>query len=309
MDCRLRFAPAVLFALAVSSGCGGPQSAGGDGRLAVAVSILPQKWLVEQLAGGRAEVTALALPGDNPHTYQPSDAQVSRLMNSVVFFRLGVPFENGPWFQAIQGSGRLPIVDLREGVDLLDMGAHAHHSSEQGPDKDAHGHEEAEGGKDPHTWLSVHAMKTQAATIARTLASIDPAHKADYERRLADLLKRLDALDAALGAKLAPVRGKAFFVFHPAWGYFAHDYGLRQVAIEVEGKEPSDRELTAIQRQARQAGVKAILVQPQISGRGAQAVASVIGARVVVADPLAEDVPETLTRIADVLVQSLGESR
>ncbi len=297
---------------AVAAGCGGPQSAAPDGRLAVAVSVLPQKWLVEQLAGDRIEVTTLVLPGDNPHTYQPSDAQVSRLMKAAVFFRAGVPFENGPWFQALQRASHLQIVDLREGLTLLEMGDHAHHATERGPDKDAHGHETdahaheacAVEGKDPHTWLSLRSLKIQAATMARTLAAIDPAHKADYQRRLAELQQRLDALDAALAAKLAPVRGRAFFVFHPAWGYFAHDYGLRQVAIEVDGKEPSDRELTEIQHQARESGAKTILVQPQISGRGAEAVASATGARVVVADPLAENLPETLTRVADVLVLS-----
>jgi zinc transport system substrate-binding protein len=304
----------------LASGCGGQQSAAPDGRLAVAVSVLPQKWLVEQLADGRVEVTTLVLPGDNPHTYQPSDAQVSRLMKAAVFFRAGVPFENGPWFQALQRADRLRIVDLREGLTLLEMGDHAHHAAERGPDKDAHEHEKKEAhahqadapgheacaaeGKDPHAWLSVRTLKIQAATMARTLVAIDPAHKADYERRLAELQQRLDALDAALAAKLAAVRGRAFFVFHPAWGYFAHDYGLRQVAIEVDGKEPSDRELTEIQHQARESGAKTILVQPQISGRGAEAVASATGARVVVADPLAENLPETLTRVADVLVLS-----
>jgi len=137
------------------------------------------------------------------------------------------------------------------------------------------------------------------------LGAIDPAHQADYARRLAALQQRLDAWDTALATKLAPLRGKAFFVFHPAWGYFAHDYGLRQMAIEVAGQEPSDHELTEIQHQARRSGAKTLLVQPQISRRGAEAVARAVGARVVVVDPLAENVPETLMHIADLLAQTL----
>lgn len=299
---RLHAAAYALFAvLILSAGCG-PRPAGSDGPLSVAVSILPEKWLVDQLSDGRIPVTTLVSPGENPHTYQPSDAQVSRLMSSALFFRLGVPFEKGPWFHAIEKSARLRIVDLRAGISLLDMGEHAHHHEEQGPAD--HAHEDDEGGKDPHTWLSVRSLKIQAATMARALGEVDPAHKADYDRRLAELTKRLDALDAELRTKLAPAKGKSFFVFHPAWGYFAHDYELRQVAIEVEGKDPTDRELTEIQRQARESGAKVILVQPQISGRGAEAVATATGARVVIADPLAENLPDTLARVADVLAKS-----
>ena len=293
---------AVVLAALLPTGCGRP-GASGEAGLSVAVSILPAKWMVEQLAGGRVQVTTLVLPGENPHTYQPSDAQVSRLMRSAVFFRVGAPFENGPWFQAIQGSGRLRIVDLREGVELLDMGPHANHPAERGPPgAEQHGHE---GGKDPHIWLSPRLLKIQAATMARALGEVDPEHKADYDRNLAAFRQRMDELDASLRSKLAPLRGKAFFVFHPAWGYFARDYGLRQVAIEVEGKEPSDRELTEIQRQARESGAQVILVQPQISGRAAQAVAQAAGARVEGADPLAEDLPAALTRVANVLAESV----
>jgi zinc transport system substrate-binding protein len=300
--CFAAFCALVMLFL-LGAGCG-PRTDRSDGRISVAVSVLPEKWLVDQLTGGKVEVTTLVLPGDNPHTYQPSDAQVSRLMRSAVFFRMGVPFEHGPWFQAIEKSSRLKIVDLRQGLELLDMGEHAHHHEEQGPAGHHDHDEEGEGGKDPHTWLSVRSLKIQAATMARALGEVDPAHKADYDQRLADLQRRLDALDAELRAKLAPLKGKSFFVFHPAWGYFAHDYQLRQVAIEVEGKDPTDRELTEIQRQARESGAKVILVQPQISGRGAEAVATTVGARVVVADPLAENVPDTLVHVADVLAKS-----
>ena len=110
-------------------------------------------------------------------------------------------------------------------------------------------------------------MKIQAATIARTLGQLDPSHQAEYRHNLEAVERELDDLDQAIAKKLAALRGKPFFVFHPAWGYFADDYGLRQVAIEVEGKDPTDQELTELQRAARLAGAKIILVQPEISGR------------------------------------------
>ena len=97
------------------------------------------------------------------------------------------------------------------------------------------------------------------------------------------------------------------FVFHPAWGYFADEYGLRQVAVELEGKEPTDRELTELQQLARREGVRVIFVQPQISGQSAEAIARAVGARVEVFDPLAEDLPSELLRAAEVLTGSYRE--
>jgi zinc transport system substrate-binding protein len=147
-------------------------------------------------------------------------------------------------------------------------------------------------------------LKIQAATIARTFAEQDPAHRTEYDRNLAVVQRQLDELDQTLAAKLAPLKGKAFFVFHPAWGYFADDYGLRQVSVEVEGKEPSDRELTQLQQQARQSGIKVVFVQPQFGGRSARAVAETAGARLEKADPLPADLPAGLIQIADALVAS-----
>jgi zinc transport system substrate-binding protein len=282
-------------------GCEGAKSRPADGRLLVAVGIIPQAWLVRAVGGPGVDVVTLVTPGESHHTYQPTDAQVSRVMASAVFFRIGASFENAPWFHALEAAGKPRVVDLREGVPLLDMVAHK--------DSDGDGEQQAAAGdrfagKDPHVWLSPRRLKIQAATIARALAEQDPAHREQYDRNLAVVQRQLDELDRNLAAKLAPLKGKAFFVFHPAWGYFADDYGLRQVSVEVEGKEPSDRELTQLQQQARQSGMKVVFVQPQFGGRSARAVADAAGARLETADPLPADVPAGLNQIADALVAS-----
>lgn len=283
----------ALTALLAAIGCQPKQEVAPSGRITVAVSLIPQTWLVRKVGGDRVEPVALVAPGESPHTYQPTDAQVSRLMRAVVFFRIGAPFENGPWFQAIQSSGRPKIVDLRQGIVLRDM-------TEEAPDEHPAADPDATG-KDPHIWLSVRLLEIQAATIAQTLGQLDPSHQAEYQRNLESVQRELDALDQAIAKKLAGMRGKSFFVFHPAWGYFADDYGLRQVAIEVEGKDPTDHELTKLQRAARAAGAQIILVQPEISGRAARAVAAATGARVESADPLSADVPASLLKVADLL--------
>ena len=114
-------------AAACMLGCG--QSAEhkpAGGKVRVAVSIAPQGWLVEQIGGERVEVVTLIGPAESPATYQPSDAQVSALMRAAVYFRIGVPFENGPWFRGIEQSPKPVIVDLRQGIDLRDIGDHHH---------------------------------------------------------------------------------------------------------------------------------------------------------------------------------------
>lgn len=339
-------------------GCGPPLK-GPDDKLRVAVSIVPQSWLVKKIGGEHVEVFSLSKPGEDPHTYSPTDAEVSDLMRSKVYFRIGIEFEQGNWFRAIEKSQTLKMVDLRRGIDLLEMTPHHHHHHDDDHDghdhekgeKEAHDHKKADkahkhdhdhskdvkkekatshlhdhdhdhdhdhghahdhghehahdhGGKDPHIWLSPALLKKQAHTIAATLADVDPAHRDAYMANLKAVEQELDEADKQIREQLAPLKGKAFFVFHPAWGYFADAYGLRQLAIEVEGKEPSDQELTEVQQAARKEGAKVIFVQPQIPGRAAQAVAQAIGARTENLDPMAEDVLENLKRVAAAIAKS-----
>lgn len=334
-------------------GCGPPlNKPAQDGKLAVAVSIVPQAWLVKKIGGDHVTVSSLAKPGEDPHTYSPTDAEVSELMRSKVYFRVGVSFERGNWFDAIEKSKTLTMVDFRKGIELREMEEHHHHdhdahdhdhkdeakatddkhdhdhADEKQPAKeskasdpkkesaqhdhdhdhdhdhahDHHGHEHEAG--DPHIWLSPKLLKIQAHTVADALAAADPAHKDDYRANLEAVEKELDALDAEIREMLAPHKGKAFFVFHPAWGYFAEDYGLRQIAIEVKGREPSDHELTEVQNQAKKEGAKVVFVQPQIPGRAAEAVAKVIGGKVDRIDPLSEDVAENLKQVGTAIAKS-----
>lgn len=310
---------AWLLAAAVLAGCATAERPAAKGRPTVAVSIPPQEWLVRQIAGDDVDLITLVGPADDHHTYQPSDAQVSEVMRADVYFRLGVPFESGPWFDAIRDAG-LRIVDLRRGIKLRDMEAHVHHGADHDPSHDHdHGHDghDAEGGdpleadsermgKDPHIWLTPQLLMTQLKTVAAALSDIQPERRSHYERNLAAAVERLEQLDAEIRQILTPMRGKAFFIFHPAWGYFADEYGLEQVAIEVEGKEPSDRELTAVLTRARREGVQVIFVQPQIAGQSARAVADTLSIRVEQLDPLATDIPQAILQAAQAIAGAYG---
>jgi zinc transport system substrate-binding protein len=291
-------------------GCRGNSPDSPGAKLRVAVSIIPQVWLVQQIGGEYVDVVAMVSPGESHETYQPSDAQVSQVMSGAAFFRIGIPFENGRALAALRSQGKLRVVDTREGLMLRELGplercnetshaGHGHGDEDEGPSQ-AHAHE----GKDPHVWLSPRLLKAQARIIAKTLGELDPAHQAAYDRNLAATEEKLDAANGEIRRVLEPYRGKMFFVFHPAWGYFADDYGLKQVAIEAEGKEPSDEEATGLQKMARQQGIKVVFVQPQIASRGAEAIAQAIGARLDTLDPLAPDVLDNLVRAARAIADS-----
>ena len=268
----------AAFALAVGA-------SGQDARLRVVVSLPPQVWLVESIGGPRVEVAALVGPGESEETYSPTDAQVSSTLRATVFFRIGASFEEAPWFRALGAAERLEIADLRDGVDLIPMEDNAGPSSEN---------EASSPTLDPHLWTSPRRLAIQARTVAATLSRLDPAGRDLYDRRLGEVIRELQNLDRELAATLEPYRGRSFFVFHPTWGYLANDYGLRQIAVETEGKEPADRDLTRLLELARVERPRALLVEPQVPANVAKAVAGAIGATVVRHDSLDADVPANL---------------
>ena len=274
----------------IGAGCGAADPGRPPAEIVVATSIPPHAWLIERIGGDLVKVHTVLRPGESPTTHQPSDLQVSRVLSGQVFFRSGVPFESGAWFRALEGH--LEIVDLRNGVATRTMDTHTHggHAAEE---TDHH----QRGAIDPHIWLSPRRLVFQANHVADTLKRLDPARRAEYDARLAELTTELGELDAWIESTLTPFQGRAFVVFHPSWGYFADDYGLRQIAIETEGKEPSDSELTGIQEETRSLGVSVIFVQPQIAGKSAQAIAGVMGARLETLDPMAPDITANLRSV------------
>lgn len=278
--------------------------------LPVAVSIAPQKFLLERLAGEDVRVTTVVTSGQSHETYQPTDQQASEVMRASLYFAMGLPLENGRWFESIRRAERVRIVDCREGIALRTLEGHEHHDH-----GDDHAHDPGHGtpghvcstdGSDPHVWTTPALLKHQARIMSKALGDAAPWMQARLATSLPALEKELDALDQELRTILEPAKGRAFFIFHPAWGYFADAYGLRQIAIEREGKAPSDHELTELQRQAREEGARVVFVQPQINSKAAEAVARAVAGTVEVIDPLDADVPANLRRVAKAIAKGIA---
>ncbi|MGQ9724685.1 MAG: metal ABC transporter solute-binding protein, Zn/Mn family [Tepidimonas sp.] len=270
--------------------------------LGVFVSILPQKQMVERIGGEAVKVDVLVSPGQSPATYEPSPQQMVALSKAQLYFRIGVPFEN-TWMPRIQQAHpNLKVVDTRQGITLLPINRHDHaHAAEHGGDAAAAGAKRL----DPHIWTSPPLVKQQAATIRDALIAMRPAEKARFDAGYAQYAAELDALDSELRQLLAGKAQRRFMVFHPAWGYLADAYGLQQIPIEVEGKEPSPQALARIIDRAKADGIRVIFVQKQFSRTAAEQVARAIGGEVVAIDPLAEDFVGNMREVGQALARGL----
>ncbi len=276
-------------------------------RLLVFVSILPQKYFTERIAGDRADVRVLVGPGQSPATYDPTPRQMADLSKALVFFRIGVPFETS-LIPKIAGSHKnLMIVDTRTGIELREMheehdsnekSGHAAHDGQTEHDAPNEEHHDHEGEPDPHIWLDPILVKTQARTIAQALIKLDPEGEAAYRENLNDFLTDLDKLHGELSETLAPLKGQTIFVFHPAYGYFTDRYGLKQEAVETGGKQPSAKRLAALIEKAKRANVRVIFVQPQFDKANAETIAAAIDGAVIPLNPLAEDYISNLRDMA-----------
>jgi len=266
--------------------------------LNVTVSILPQKYFVERIGGEYVTVNVMVEPGASPETYEPRPAQLQALSAADAYVRIGVPFEDAWMARIAEANPRMRIVDTAQSIARLPMPTH-------------HGEEETHAGGpgtlDPHTWLSPRLVKVQAQAICASLVELDPQHQAPYQANLARFLADVDTLDAHIRQALAGVENRKFMVFHPAWGYFARDYGLEMIPIEIGGQEPSAAEMAALVTEARAAGIRVIFAQPEFSTRSAETIAREIGGQVLLINPLALDWLDNLRRVADTLAEVLGK--
>lgn len=285
---RGRSAAALLVALGVlSAGCGRAPEPTAGGGLRIAVSILPQRFVVERIAGDLADVEVLVGPGQSPATYEPTPRQVTALGGADLYIRIGAPFERTLMEKISRAVPDLSVVDGRRGIELEPM--------EPGSDV-GHGH--VAGEPDPHFWLDPERLAQHARVVADALSGVDPDHEARYRANDASLRRELEDADRRVAGILAPAHGCAMYVYHPAWGYLARRYGIEQVAVAADGKDPGSRRLAELVERARRDHVRVLFVQPQFRSPTVETMARAIDAEVVTLDPLAENVPANLERMA-----------
>ncbi len=332
----------------------------------VYVSVMPQKYMIEQIAGDAVDVKVLVQPGHNPHSYDPTGKQMAQLSKASLLFTTGVPFEE-TWLPRISKlNPDLVLVDSVKGIKRNEMEAHSHgddrdghedhsehdhgddkhddheehdHDDHKDHDHDEHkghdhkdhdhdehkdhdhdddhheehashdheehdGHDDHEGELDPHVWMNPKLAIQQADNMTHALEKAFPESAEQFEQGFAQLKSKFKTLDHNIHEALEDYEGRTFMVFHPAWGYYAQQYHLEQVAIEFEGKSPSARKLVELTKKAEEEQIKVILVQSQFNRKPAERIASHIDAKVVNVDPVPYDLPAELEKLTQQLLES-----
>ena len=256
-------------------------------------SLEPVAGLVETLGAGRWTCSALAGRGSDPHSFEPTPRQMADVAGSVAFFESGMPFEENLAARLRRTRPGLAIVDL----------------SGRG-DGDGHGDGHAghhHGGGDLHGWLSPPELSEFAGRVSAALSAADPAGAAAYAEALAAYRARAAAVHAEVRARLASAGVRAFGAWHPAFGPFAAAMGVRQVALEQDGREPSPRRLAEAERELRELGARTVLVQNDAERRRVAPFARRLSLRVAAADPLGRDALASVRALGEALAPDAAE--
>lgn len=265
----------------------------------VTVSIVPQKYFVEQIAKDLVNVNVMVSPGSSPHTYEPKPSQMKELANSDAYFSIGDGFEKA-WLPKFKSTHpKLVMVDTIQGLEKIPMAEH--HHEEKG---DHHEHDE-HGTLDPHVWLDPISVKIQAKNIYDALVKLYPLHVKALRENYEAFNASLDALDRTIQTKLSNVQNRKFIIFHPSFGYFAKRYNLEQIAIEVSGKEPKPKELAKIIEEAKEENARVVFVSPQFSQKSAQTIANQINGKILTINPLAYEWRENMLSVAEIFESEL----
>lgn len=261
-------------------------------KLNVFTSILPQSYIVERIAGDLVDISVLIPKGQGPTTYNPIPSQIKKLSSCDIYFTIGVPFENAFKSKFVQILKNTKIVDSSTGIKKLKLedhdddqddkhDEHEHHGEDHG-----HKHHHEHGDFDPHVWMSPVNTKIIATNIYNNLVKLLPNHKIKLKTKLNMFLNDLNKVHNKIQKVLKGQHGKSVFVFHPAFGHFLELYGMKQKAVEVEGKSPSPKQIMRLIKEAKKSKVKVIFIQPQFDIRSAKIIANAINGKVEMIDPL-----------------------
>lgn len=255
------------------------------------VSILPQQTFVKAIGKDKVNVSVMVLPGNSPHSYEPKPSQMKEISQADVYFAIGVEFEHA-WLKRFQSQNNsMKMVDLTHNIKKIAMKKHSH-------DKHNHEHESL----DPHIWTSPNNVTIMAKSILDTLVELDSTNEQYYKDNYNEFLSDIKSLQTQIRSLLKPLPPHTkFMVFHPAWGYFADEFDLIQVSIEVEGKEPKPKELAHLMEEAKEENIKAIFTQPEFSDTSANLIAKQLQISVIKASPLNPNWSKNLLKLASAI--------
>ena len=242
-------------------------------KVNVVVSIIPEVTLVKAIGQDKVKVIAMVKPGNSPHTYEPKPSQMIAISKADIYFSIGVEFEKS-WLKKFQNQNQtMRVIDISKGISKI--------------------------GHNPHIWTTPTNLKMLAKNIYDGLVTIDKKNKEYYNRNYQVLLSKLEKTNNTIQSILKNIPSKSkFLVFHPAWGYFAKQYNLVEVPIEIDGKSPKPKDIIKIIQKAKQNNIRAIFTAPEFSKKIANQIANELGIQVVQISPLSPNITQNIINLA-----------
>lgn len=281
-------------------------------KMQVTVSILPQKWFVDRIAGDLVITQNLVGSGDSPHTYEPTPSQMAVLEKSALYFTIGIEFEEAWMDKLIAANPTMKVVDSSSGIERIPMvGGHHHHDEGEEHDHADHDHgtegdeHEAEA-LDPHVWFSPDNAKQIAENIAKALIEQDPKNESIYANNLKALLEEIARTDEEITSLLKDVSRRHFMIVHPAWGYFAHAYDLHMIPVEIGGNEPGPADMAKILEAVEDYQISVLFVEKGSNMSLARSIARQAGiSEIIEWDPMAYEWAENMLSLGRDLQNAL----
>ncbi len=278
-------------------------------KISVVVSILPLANFVKNIGRDKVEVSVMIPPGASPHTYEPTPSQLKKISKAQLYIKVGsgIEFERIWMNKLIAINPNMVVCDSSAGIPLRKMSCRIHkhikkaNKKETGSKSKQYSHNKH---NDPHIWLSPVNAEIMAQNIKNALIKIDPKNKDFYSKNAQKFISKLKNLDKQLKQILSKMKNKSFIVIHPAWGYFADHYGLKQIPVKIEGKQPSAKEVINIIQTAKKQKIKAVFASPQFSPKTAKTIAENIKGKVIIINPLGENYIDNLYQTANVLAST-----
>ena len=266
------------------------------GSRIITVSIAPFKYFVEQIAGNNFRVNVMVPAGSNPHIYEPFPDQIIKLSQSVAYISNGYLGFEMTWLDR--------FYEINKNMKRLSIGGRID------PLTTTHHHEgDHIEGADPHYWVSPKCAMIIASSVKELLIELDSQHSQQYEENYRILAGKINEVDRKADELFSMGQKKAFMIYHPNLGYLARDYGLEEISVEYEGKEPSPSRLKELIDRAKKDDLNIILVQREYDTKNARAIADETGASVVIIDPLSEDWYKSTMDIINTLHKSFENKK
>ena len=290
-----------IFALTLISAC--KQKPVTGTKPVVFVSILPQQYFVQRIAGDRYQIEVMIPPGMDHSDYDPTPQQMKELANAKLFFRIGYIVFEDAWMKTIAANNpEMTIINTSIGTDILHEEESVFETPGSGP---VHKHNDS--GIDPHIWMSPKEAKIQAKHYLDAFIQLDPKSSAFYTKNYISFINDINKLDSTLLSELASLKGRKFMIYHPALTYLARDYGLKQISIEYAGKEPTADYLFKLIDVAKKDSIKVIFIQQQYDTKNAAAIAKEINARLIQFDHMAPDWLDNMYRLGAMIKKEMSE--